>query len=337
MGRRPAAPIMATCSPRSLNPGPIVVGVERSERSRDAARPRPHARPRRGTRLILVAVYPVDGRSAVMPPAPTPRRWRRRPRPRSSGSRARSAGVGARAARGAVHFRHPRPAARSRRRRTRWRSSSGPPTAARSDRSSPAASASACCTARPAPSPSRRAATGRTPPRPIRRIGVGFVATPEADEALCAAVGIALRTGAAIRAAQRRRAVALTPSTSASAWATPSSSRPPRDDLAEPRRAPRRRRVPGRDRRRGRRRLRRRRARAALRRGRPARLRLARARPARPRDARQRLGGRAAQGALPGPRRPPRSSATASPPSDAGAGRRLTCARSRHPQPGRPS
>jgi nucleotide-binding universal stress UspA family protein len=34
----------------------------------------------------------------------------------------------------------------------------------------------------------------------IRRIGVGFVATPEADEALCAAVGIALRTNAAIRA-----------------------------------------------------------------------------------------------------------------------------------------
>jgi nucleotide-binding universal stress UspA family protein len=36
--------------------------------------------------------------------------------------------------------------------------------------------------------------------RGIRRIGVGFVATPEADEALCAAVGIALRTGSNIRA-----------------------------------------------------------------------------------------------------------------------------------------
>jgi nucleotide-binding universal stress UspA family protein len=34
----------------------------------------------------------------------------------------------------------------------------------------------------------------------IREIGLGFVATPEADEALCAAVGLALRTGAAIRA-----------------------------------------------------------------------------------------------------------------------------------------
>jgi nucleotide-binding universal stress UspA family protein len=36
--------------------------------------------------------------------------------------------------------------------------------------------------------------------RRIRKIGLGFVATPEADEALGAAVGIALRTGAAIRA-----------------------------------------------------------------------------------------------------------------------------------------
>lgn len=35
--------------------------------------------------------------------------------------------------------------------------------------------------------------------RRIRTIGLGFVATPEADEALGAAVGIALRTGAAIR------------------------------------------------------------------------------------------------------------------------------------------
>ena len=36
--------------------------------------------------------------------------------------------------------------------------------------------------------------------RGIRNIGLGFVATPEADEAMCAAVGIALRTGATIRA-----------------------------------------------------------------------------------------------------------------------------------------
>ena len=69
MGRRPAAPIMAACPQRSLSvPGPIVVGVERYERSRDAlALARTLARAV-GTRLILVAVYPVGGRSAVLPP-----------------------------------------------------------------------------------------------------------------------------------------------------------------------------------------------------------------------------------------------------------------------------
>src|SRR4051794_30169472 len=47
--------------------GPIIVGVERSDRSRDAlALARTLARAV-GTRLILVAVYPVGGRSTVMP------------------------------------------------------------------------------------------------------------------------------------------------------------------------------------------------------------------------------------------------------------------------------
>jgi nucleotide-binding universal stress UspA family protein len=47
-------------------PGPIVVGVERSERSRDAlALGRALARAA-GTRLILVAVYAADARSAVI-------------------------------------------------------------------------------------------------------------------------------------------------------------------------------------------------------------------------------------------------------------------------------
>ena len=46
--------------------GPIVVGVERSERSRDAlALARALARAA-GTRLIIVAVYAADARSAVM-------------------------------------------------------------------------------------------------------------------------------------------------------------------------------------------------------------------------------------------------------------------------------
>ena len=67
MEHRRAAPIMinmpATADSR---PGPIVVGVERSERSRDAlALGRTLARAV-GSRLILVAIYPIDARSATI-------------------------------------------------------------------------------------------------------------------------------------------------------------------------------------------------------------------------------------------------------------------------------
>ena len=69
MARSPAAANMTVCPISLLSvPGPIVVGVERNERSRDAlALARTLARAV-GTRLILVAVYPVGGRSAVLPP-----------------------------------------------------------------------------------------------------------------------------------------------------------------------------------------------------------------------------------------------------------------------------
>jgi nucleotide-binding universal stress UspA family protein len=47
-------------------PGPIVVGVERSDRSRDAIALACALARAVGTRLILVAVYPVDARSSAM-------------------------------------------------------------------------------------------------------------------------------------------------------------------------------------------------------------------------------------------------------------------------------
>ena len=225
MGRRPAAPIMAAC-PASRHLGPIVVGVERSERSRDA-----------------VALGRTLARAVGARADPGRRLPRRRPlggdaagrlRRRAGGGGRSHARVGRAPARrrrreragGAVHLRGTRPAGRSRRRRrARDRRRPVPPRRARAGRAR-AASASACCTARRAPSPSRRAATGRTPPGPIRRIGVGFVATPEADEALGAAVGIA----AADRRGDTRLSVVEPPSArrrdDVRPGATTSSSRP---------------------------------------------------------------------------------------------------------------
>ena len=201
----------------------------------------------------------------------------------------------------------PSPARSSRlpRRRGRWRSWSARHTAARWDgRPRQRRRATAPRRAVPRRRRAARLLVGRLV-RPIRSIGVGFVATPEADEALCAAVGIALRTGAAIRALS---VVELPPAVTVPfGWNYAELEQVARDDLSQSLRAhARRRHVAGGDRGRGRRRLRRRRARSAVRGGRPPRLRLAWSRPARPRDARERRRGRAAQGALPGARHPAR-------------------------------
>jgi len=53
-------------SPPPAPPGPIVVGVERSERSRDALALGRRLAHVAGTRLILVSVFPVGARSAVV-------------------------------------------------------------------------------------------------------------------------------------------------------------------------------------------------------------------------------------------------------------------------------
>ena len=147
-----------------------------------------------GARLILVAVYPVAGRSAVMPPRPTPRRlaeeaeatleWVARPLSRRPPQSTRAVPCTS-VARGLQEVARDEralaivvgPSHRGRARAA----------------SSPAASASACCTARRAPSPSRRAATGRRPaadpahrrrlrrplPRPTRRSAPPSASPPE--------------------------------------------------------------------------------------------------------------------------------------------------------------
>jgi nucleotide-binding universal stress UspA family protein len=181
-------------------PGPIIVGVERSERSRDAlALARTLARAV-GARLILVAVYPVAGRSAVMPPrayvaaraeeAEAALEWVARP---LAGVAASSRAVACTSvtrglkdvagAEGALAI------------------VVGPSHRGVVGQVVPGSVGERLLQGAPCPvavAPKgywSDPAMGR-----IRRIGLGFVATPEADEALCAAIGIAVRTGARIRA-----------------------------------------------------------------------------------------------------------------------------------------
>jgi nucleotide-binding universal stress UspA family protein len=142
-------------------PGPIVAGVERTERSRDAlALARTLARAV-GTHLIVVAVSPVEAAALAEEGEST------RTLPCTSVSRGlqrvaeEEGALAIVVAPGSVGERLLR---------------------------------SASCPVAVAPSGYGSQTSG------IRRIGLGFVATPEADEALCAAIGIALRTGAAIQA-----------------------------------------------------------------------------------------------------------------------------------------
>lgn len=180
--------------------GPIVVGVERSERSRDAlALARTLARAV-DTELILVAVYPVGARSTLMPSdaytealaekAESALEWVARP---LAGVRASSHAIPyTSVARGlAAVAKEERALAivvGSSHRGALGRVVLGS-VGERLLRSAP-------CPVAVAPRGHwSSAALGR-----IRRIGVGFAPTPEADEALSAAIGIATRTGAAVQA-----------------------------------------------------------------------------------------------------------------------------------------
>jgi len=193
--------------------GPIVVGIDHSERSRDAlALARTLARAV-GSPLILVAVYPVAGRSAVMPPrayaaarareAEAALEWVARP---LAGVSATSRVVpGTSVTRGLKDVAETEGALAI---------VVGPSHRGALGQVLPGSVGERLLQSAPCPvavAPKgfwSDPAMGR-----IRRIGLGFVATPEADEALCAAIGIAVRTGAAIRAVS----VVEPPSTNAAA------------------------------------------------------------------------------------------------------------------------
>lgn len=179
-------------------PGPIVVGVERSERSRDAlALARTLARAV-GTRLILVAVYPVDARSATMErgayaqalaeEAESTLEWVARP----------LAGVPAEAravpctsvARGLQQVAEAERALAI---------VVGPSHRGPLGRILPGSVGERLLHGAPCPvAVAPRGYWGAAYTR-ISRVGIGYVAAPEAGEALSAAVGLAARTGAAVR------------------------------------------------------------------------------------------------------------------------------------------
>ena len=176
---------------------PIIVGVERSERSRDAlALGRTLARAM-GAELLLVTVYPLAGRSAVMPPdadanvladeAEATFEWVAHP---LTGVPTTSRAVEAPSVARGLHE-----VAQDER---ALAIVVGPSHRGALGRVVPGSVGDRLLET--APCPVAVAPSGyRSTARPFRRIGVGFAATPEADEALSAAVGIAARTGAAIQ------------------------------------------------------------------------------------------------------------------------------------------
>ena len=179
-------------------PGPIVVGVERSERSRDAlalARTLAHAT---GTRLILVAVYPRYRRSISVEPgayaaalveeAQSTLEWVARP---LSGIRAELRAVPcASVSRGLQQVAADEGALAI---------VVGPSHRGSIGRIVPGSTSTRLLHGAPCPvavAPSGHWGQGHAP---IRRIGVGYVGTPEGEEALQAALGLATGTGATIR------------------------------------------------------------------------------------------------------------------------------------------
>ena len=178
--------------------GPIVVGVERSERSRDALALARRLASAAGSRLILVAVYPVGARSATI----------------ERGAYARALTDEAESALDwvAAPLIGPRPESRavpctSIPRGLQQVADSegalaivvGPSHRGPLGRIMPGSVGErllrgAPCPVAVAPRGYRDAVHG-----PIAKIGVGYVAVPEAADALRAAVGLAARTSAAVR------------------------------------------------------------------------------------------------------------------------------------------
>ena len=179
-------------------PGPIVVGVERSERSRDAVALARRLASAADSRLILVSVYPVGARSATIERGAYARAlaqeaegaldWVAAPltgeRPESRAVPCTSVPRGLQQvaeAEGALAIvvgpSHRGPLGRIMPGSVGERLLRGAP-----------------CPVAVAPRGYRNGSDG-----PIARIGVGYVALPEADESLRAAVGLAARTCATVR------------------------------------------------------------------------------------------------------------------------------------------
>jgi nucleotide-binding universal stress UspA family protein len=184
--------------PDLAQPRPIVVGVERSERSRDALALAQKLARAANRRLVLVAVYPGDARSAIG----------------ERGAHARSLAEEARSALEWVA--RPLAGVRAEGRALPGRSVSRGLQQVAADEDALAIVVGS----------SHRGAAGRVVPgsvgarllhgapcpvavaprgywgqafQPIRQIGVGYVGAPEAEEALKAAVGLAACAGAGIR------------------------------------------------------------------------------------------------------------------------------------------
>jgi nucleotide-binding universal stress UspA family protein len=182
----------------AASPGPIIVGVERSERSRDALALAGVLARAIGTRLILVAGYPRDARSAtvergayaetLVEGAQSTLEWAVRP---LAGVRAELRAVPCSSI------------ARSLRQVAADEDALaivvGPSHRGPVGRVVPGSVGSRLLHG--APCPVALAPTGYRGEThaPIRRIGVGYVDMPEAGEALNAAVGLAACTGAAVR------------------------------------------------------------------------------------------------------------------------------------------
>ena len=181
------------------SPGPIVVGVERSARSRDAlALGRMLARAA-GTRLLLVAVYPLDARSARMDrgayatalaeEAEATLEWVGRP---LSGVLATARAIPCTSvARGLQQLAEDEGALAI---------VVGPSHRGRLGRVVPGSVGERLLHGAPCPVAVAPLGYWGVAHAAIRQIGLAYVNTPEAAEALAAAVGLATRTGAAIRA-----------------------------------------------------------------------------------------------------------------------------------------
>jgi nucleotide-binding universal stress UspA family protein len=169
-------------------PGPIVVGVERSDRSRDAlALARTLARTLH-TRLILVAVYPGDARSrAKAPEAEAALEWVACP---MGGVLAESRVVACNSVpRGLQHVADAESALAI----VVGSSHRGPV-----GRIAPGSAGERLLHGAPCPVAVAPRGYASHAFAGIQRIGVGYTTGPEAGEALSAAVGVAARTGAAL-------------------------------------------------------------------------------------------------------------------------------------------